>query len=49
MAFIVNLISILFVLQYTKQTIVMVHETPGLYKSVVEPYIATFPPKRTQW
>jgi m7GpppX diphosphatase len=40
---------LLMILQYTKQTVVMVHETPELYKSVVEPYIAAFPAKRTQW
>jgi m7GpppX diphosphatase len=27
----------------------MVNETPALYKSIVEPYIAAFPAKRTQW
>ncbi|TFK47544.1 scavenger mRNA decapping enzyme [Heliocybe sulcata] len=35
--------------KYTRQQILMVHETPALYKSVVEPYIAAFPPSRTQW
>ncbi|KZT22760.1 scavenger mRNA decapping enzyme [Neolentinus lepideus HHB14362 ss-1] len=35
--------------KYTRQQIVMVHETPALYKSIVEPYISAFPPSRTQW
>jgi hypothetical protein len=42
-------VVVVALLQYTKQTIVMVHETPELYKSVDEPYIAGFPAKRTQW
>jgi len=27
----------------------MVHETPQLYEQIVKPYIASFPPSRTQW
>ncbi|KAJ2913375.1 hypothetical protein MD484_g7044, partial [Candolleomyces efflorescens] len=35
--------------KYTKQTHVMVRETPELYRDVVKPYITAFPPSRTQW
>ena len=36
-------------MQYTKQDLVMVRETPELYQRVVKPYIDAFPPSRTQW
>ncbi|RXW18165.1 hypothetical protein EST38_g7689 [Candolleomyces aberdarensis] len=35
--------------KYTKQTYVMVRETPELYRNVVKPYVAAFPASRTQW
>ncbi|EAU86307.2 mRNA decapping enzyme [Coprinopsis cinerea okayama7 len=35
--------------KYTRQEQVMVRETPELYESVVKPYVAEFPPSRTQW
>ncbi|KIK26397.1 hypothetical protein PISMIDRAFT_676236 [Pisolithus microcarpus 441] len=35
--------------KYSKQDILMVHETPELYEKVVKPYIEAFPPSRTQW
>lgn len=35
--------------KYTKQDMLMVHETPALYQSVVKPYILAFDPARTQW
>ncbi|KAI0088391.1 scavenger mRNA decapping enzyme [Irpex rosettiformis] len=35
--------------KYTTQTITMVQETPGIYASVVKPYIDAFPPSRIQW
>jgi m7GpppX diphosphatase len=36
-------------IQYSKQTMIMVHETPELYQSIVQPYINAFPAKRVQW
>ncbi|TEB20126.1 HIT-like protein [Coprinellus micaceus] len=35
--------------KYTKQSQVVVRETPELYREVVSAYIAAFPPSRTQW
>ncbi|KAF8625911.1 hypothetical protein AX17_006637 [Amanita inopinata Kibby_2008] len=35
--------------KYSRQELVMVHETPELYNEVVKHYIAAFPPSRTQW
>ncbi|KAL4063895.1 HIT-like domain-containing protein [Scleroderma yunnanense] len=35
--------------KYSRQDILMVHETPELYEAVVKPYIEAFPPSRTQW
>ncbi|EPQ54033.1 scavenger mRNA decapping enzyme, partial [Gloeophyllum trabeum ATCC 11539] len=35
--------------KYSRQQILMVHETPALYTSIVQPYIAAFPSSRTQW
>ncbi|KIM65696.1 hypothetical protein SCLCIDRAFT_112453 [Scleroderma citrinum Foug A] len=35
--------------KYSRQDILMVHETPELYEKVVVPYIEAFPPSRTQW
>ncbi|KAI6156970.1 scavenger mRNA decapping enzyme [Pisolithus tinctorius] len=35
--------------KYSKQDVLMVHETPALYETVVKPYIEAFPPSRTQW
>ncbi|KAF9561794.1 mRNA decapping enzyme [Agrocybe pediades] len=35
--------------KYLKQEHVLVHETPELYEKIVKPYIAAFPPSRTQW
>ncbi|KII96203.1 hypothetical protein PLICRDRAFT_49092 [Plicaturopsis crispa FD-325 SS-3] len=35
--------------KYTKQTLLMVRETPRLYEQIVKPYIDSFPPSRTQW
>lgn len=35
--------------KYTKQDVLMVHETPALYQSIVKPYILAFDPARTQW
>ncbi|KAG1754784.1 HIT-like domain-containing protein [Suillus paluster] len=35
--------------KYTKQDVLMVHETPALYQSIVQPYILAFDPARTQW
>lgn len=35
--------------KYTKQDVLMVHETPSLYQSIVKPYILAFDPARTQW
>jgi m7GpppX diphosphatase len=36
-------------LQYSKQDIVLVQETPELYERVVKPFITAFPPSRTKW
>ena len=36
-------------LQYSKQDLVLVQETPELYERVVKPFIAAFPPSRTKW
>ena len=44
-----NLIMALIVLQYTAQKIIMVHETPDLYKRIVVPYITSLSKSRTQW
>ncbi|KAF9809599.1 hypothetical protein IEO21_07370 [Rhodonia placenta] len=35
--------------KYSAQKILMVHETPALYETIVKPYIAAFPRSRTQW
>ncbi|KAG1904657.1 scavenger mRNA decapping enzyme [Suillus fuscotomentosus] len=35
--------------KYTKQDVLMVHETPALYQSIVKSYILAFDPARTQW
>lgn len=35
--------------KYSKQEVAIVHETPALYERIVKPYIAAFPPSRTQW
>ncbi|KAG2367752.1 scavenger mRNA decapping enzyme [Suillus spraguei] len=35
--------------KYTKQDVLMVHETPALYRSIVKPYILAFDPARIQW
>ncbi|EGN92531.1 hypothetical protein SERLA73DRAFT_79467 [Serpula lacrymans var. lacrymans S7.3] len=35
--------------KYTKQEILMVHETPEIYDRIVKPYILSFPPSRTLW
>ncbi|KAG5638862.1 hypothetical protein H0H81_009415 [Sphagnurus paluster] len=35
--------------KYSKQDVFMVRETPKLYETIVKPYIAAFPPARTQW
>ncbi|KAK2459681.1 hypothetical protein APHAL10511_008326 [Amanita phalloides] len=35
--------------KYTRQESFMVQETPELYEQIVKPYIASFPPSRTQW
>ena len=45
----VNLIVALIVLQYMAQKIIMVHETPDLYKRIVVPYITSLSKSRTQW
>ncbi|KAJ7252736.1 scavenger mRNA decapping enzyme, partial [Mycena haematopus] len=35
--------------KYSKQNSILVRETPEIYKRIVEPYIADFPPERTRW
>ncbi|KAH7929273.1 scavenger mRNA decapping enzyme [Leucogyrophana mollusca] len=35
--------------KYSKQDIILVHETPQLYARIVKPYIDSFPASRTQW
>jgi len=35
--------------KYTKQTLIMVRETPELYENIVKPYISAVPASRTQW
>ncbi|GLB38749.1 putative scavenger mRNA decapping enzyme (DcpS) N-terminal [Lyophyllum shimeji] len=35
--------------KYTTQEVLMVRETPELYERIVKPYIAAFPPSRTEW
>ncbi|KLO12332.1 scavenger mRNA decapping enzyme [Schizopora paradoxa] len=35
--------------KYTKQSTLMVQETPEIYERIVKPYIASFPASRTQW
>ncbi|KAI1798380.1 scavenger mRNA decapping enzyme [Ganoderma leucocontextum] len=35
--------------KYSIQEFTIVHETPDLYERIVRPYIAAFPPSRTQW
>lgn len=35
--------------KYTAQPRKVLHETPETYKSVVEPYIESFPPERLEW
>ncbi|KIJ30508.1 hypothetical protein M422DRAFT_76664 [Sphaerobolus stellatus SS14] len=35
--------------KYSRQRLIMVTETPELYKSIVQPYIAAFPRSRFEW
>ncbi|KAJ7334071.1 scavenger mRNA decapping enzyme [Mycena albidolilacea] len=35
--------------KYSKQSSILVRETPDIYKRIVEPYISAFPPERTRW
>ncbi|KAI8986786.1 scavenger mRNA decapping enzyme [Trametes punicea] len=35
--------------KYSRQEVVVVHETPDLFERIVRPYISAFPPSRTQW
>ncbi|KAJ8095145.1 hypothetical protein PM082_010367 [Marasmius tenuissimus] len=35
--------------KYSKQTSILVQETPSLYRQIVEPYISAFPASRTRW
>lgn len=35
--------------KYMTQDVLMVRETPALYRSIVKPYILAFDPARTQW
>jgi hypothetical protein len=35
--------------QYSHQEVLMVTETPELYRQIVRPYIDSFPTSRTQW
>lgn len=35
--------------KYSNQQVIMVRETPELFKTIVKPYIAAFPPARVQW
>ncbi|KAG8823718.1 hypothetical protein FRC17_009247 [Serendipita sp. 399] len=35
--------------KYSQQTLKVVSETPELYRSIVKPYIDSFPPERTSW
>ncbi|CDO73905.1 hypothetical protein BN946_scf185016.g62 [Trametes cinnabarina] len=35
--------------KYSRQEVAIVHETPQLFQRIVKPYIAAFPPSRTQW
>ncbi|KAF7370656.1 Scavenger mrna decapping enzyme [Mycena sanguinolenta] len=35
--------------KYSKQSSILVRETPEMYKRIVEPYITDFPPERTRW
>ncbi|OSD07828.1 scavenger mRNA decapping enzyme [Trametes coccinea BRFM310] len=35
--------------KYSRQEVVIVHETPALFERIVKPYITAFPPSRTQW
>ncbi|KAF7356652.1 Scavenger mrna decapping enzyme [Mycena venus] len=34
---------------YSKQSSILVRETPDIYRRIVEPYISEFPPERTRW
>ena len=36
-------------IQYSKQDVFLVKETPEVYERVVKPFIAAFPPSRTKW
>lgn len=45
----IHIAHVLSVWQYTRQSQVVVRETPELYREVVSAYIAAFPPARTQW
>ena len=38
-----------FFVQYSKQQVHIVRETPALYERIVKPYIDAFPASRTQW
>ncbi|KAJ6581430.1 HIT-like domain-containing protein [Mycena capillaripes] len=35
--------------KYSKQNSILVRETPDIYRRIVQPYIAQFPPERTRW
>ncbi|KZT62092.1 scavenger mRNA decapping enzyme [Calocera cornea HHB12733] len=35
--------------KYSRQKMIMVHETPELYRSVVVPWVDAIPPERIQW
>ncbi|KAJ7623269.1 HIT-like domain-containing protein [Roridomyces roridus] len=35
--------------KYSPQSCILVHETPDIYRRVVEPYISAFPPERVKW
>ena len=35
--------------KYTRQKVVLLRETPELYKSIVQPFIDAFPASRTEW
>ncbi|KAI0674140.1 scavenger mRNA decapping enzyme [Trametes maxima] len=35
--------------KYSRQEVAIVHETPALFRRIVQPYITAFPPSRTQW
>ncbi|KAF8580178.1 scavenger mRNA decapping enzyme [Ramaria rubella] len=35
--------------KYSRQRIIMVKETPEIYRKIVQPYIKSFPPSRFEW